>query len=97
VKRVDLDLQQAHLSLHLIDPGFSLFEALAAHNMLRFAPRILGQGDLRIHLINNLGEIGRRGIYFEVQTIQSLKQGPLPTLDHGEGRIQVSHILLGEL
>ena len=42
VKRVDLDLQKAHLSLHLIDPGFSLFEPLGADDVLSLASRILG-------------------------------------------------------
>ena len=42
VKRVDLDLQQAHLSLHLIYSGFSLFEPLRADDVLGLTPRILG-------------------------------------------------------
>jgi hypothetical protein len=70
VKRVDLDLQQAHLSLHLIYSGFSLLEPLGADNVLGLTPRILGKGDLRIHLIDDLGKIGGGRIDLQVQTIQ---------------------------
>jgi len=42
VKRVDLDLQQAHLSLHLIYSCFCLLEPLGADDMLSLTPRILG-------------------------------------------------------
>jgi hypothetical protein len=42
VKRVDLDLQKAHLSLHLIYPGFSLFQPLGADDVLSLPSCILG-------------------------------------------------------
>ena len=70
VKRVDLDLQQAHLSLHLIYTSFGLFEPLGADDVLGLTPRILGKRDLLIHLINDLGEIGRWGVDLQVQTTQ---------------------------